>query len=90
MSRWTSAALCEINLVEARRGRGGSSGSSDEEEYVREGAADLGEAMGSSGMQCEVVALRRIWWGRVDIMMSVVGRIARRSMYECVCGKRVR
>jgi hypothetical protein len=50
---------------------------------VRDGAVDLGEAMGSSGMQCEVVAVRRIWWGRVDIMMNVVvGRIARRSMYD--------
>jgi hypothetical protein len=45
---------------------------------VREGAADRGEGFGSSGMQCEVVAVR-IAIGR-DIM--IVGRIDRRSMYE--------
>lgn len=64
MSLWTSAALCEISFVDARRGRGaiGSSGSSDDEEYVREGAPDLGEAVavGSSGMQWEVVFVRSI------------------------------
>ena len=46
---------------------------------MREGAADRGEGFGSSGMQCEVVAVR-IAIGR-DIMM-IVGRIDRRSMYE--------
>jgi hypothetical protein len=61
ISLCTSAALCEINFVEARRGRigAGSSGSSDEEEYVREGAVDLGDsaACGSEGIQWDVVAI---------------------------------
>ena len=46
---------------------------------MREGATDRGEGFGSSGMQCEVVAVR-IAIGR-DI--TIVGRrIDRRSMYE--------
>jgi hypothetical protein len=45
---------------------------------VREGAADRGEAVGSSGMQCEVVAVR-IAVGR-DMMIDE--RIDRRSMNE--------
>ena len=44
--------------MDARRGRGGSSGcSSDEDEYDNEGAEDRGESAagsGSAGMQCEV------------------------------------
>ena len=46
---------------------------------MREGAADRGEGFGSSGMQCEVVAVR-IAIGRD--MMIVGRRIDRRSMYE--------
>jgi hypothetical protein len=45
---------------------------------VREGAADRGEGLGSSGMQCEVVAVRMAT-GR-DMM--IVGRRDRRSKYE--------
>jgi len=46
-------------LVLARRGRGGSSGSSELEEYVREGAELRGlSAGGSSGMQWPVVRPR--------------------------------
>lgn len=70
MSFCMSVAFCEINMVLARRGRGGSSGSSrsSDEEYVKEGAVDLaGEGMlGSRGIQC-VVVLNRIGNGR-DIL----------------------
>jgi hypothetical protein len=46
---------------------------------VREGAADRGEGFGSSGMQCEVVAVRIA----IERDMMIVGRrIDRRSMYE--------
>lgn len=49
---------------------------------MSDGAVDLGDedAIGSSGMQCEVVAVRNIWWGR-EMFMIAVGRTARRSMY---------
>jgi hypothetical protein len=72
-------------LVEARRGRAmGSSGSSTEEaeEYPRDGATEVGDTgAGSSGMQCEVVWVRKSMCGGSirDIVMFV--RIARRSMY---------
>ena len=70
-------------MVDARRGRRmGSSGSSTEEdeEYPSEGAIELGDAAaGSSGMQCDVVFVRRsIFWGR---NMMRFARVARRSMY---------
>lgn len=46
---------------------------------MREGAADRGESLGSSGMQCEVVAVRMV----VGRDMTIVGRSDRRSsMYE--------
>lgn len=53
-----------MSLVEARRGRMGSSTSvesTEEVEKEREGAVDRGDeaAAGSSGMQCEVVRVRR-------------------------------
>lgn len=63
----------------ARLGRGGSSGSSDEDEYDSEGAEDRGLSTGSSGMQCDVVAILRGSRGR-DMMIEEVWK--RRSMYK--------
>jgi hypothetical protein len=48
----TSAAFCEINVVEAHRCRGGSSGSSDDDEYVSDGAVERGDLVGSSVIVC--------------------------------------
>lgn len=45
---------------------------------MRDGAADRGGVFGSSGMQCDVVAVR-IARGRD---MTMVGRIDRRSMHK--------
>ena len=76
-----------MSRVEARRGLGAgiSSSSADEEEYDSEGAADAGEGVGSSGMQCEVVAVRMAV-GRGCNIVTVEERIEGRSMYEDVEG----
>ncbi len=63
--------------MDARRRRGGSSGSSEstEDEYVRDGAVDRGECSGSAGMQWDVVAILA---GRGRDIVNVVDR--RRSI----------
>ena len=67
--RCTSAGLWAIKRVDARLRRGsgwrGSSSSSDESEYVSEGAAD-GPGRGSSGMlAAECSARRRSIWAAI-------------------------